>query len=179
MSAEPQLERSVLERKEREELQTIARALGAEPSSRAKKADLVDMILAQAGIAPAAGDTNGSATAAPEKPKRTRRASSSASSANGAETAAEATVEAAAAEPSEAAAEDTPAEPAGTGIRPPVEVGARQQRSRTALSGALQAGADEGCAPSDLVAHDVGVAGVAEQRGDARVVVVTRDLALA
>ena len=49
--SEPVLERSVLERKERDELQTIARAMGAEPGSRARKADLVDIILSKAGIA--------------------------------------------------------------------------------------------------------------------------------
>src|SRR3954453_22901721 len=48
--SEPVLERSVLERKERDELQTIAKALGAKPPARAKKADLVDLILATAGI---------------------------------------------------------------------------------------------------------------------------------
>jgi transcription termination factor Rho len=48
--SEPVLERSVLERKERDELQTIAKALGAKPPARAKKADLVDLILTTAGI---------------------------------------------------------------------------------------------------------------------------------
>jgi hypothetical protein len=48
--SEPVLERSVLERKERDELQTIARALGAQPPSRMKKADLVDLVLRTAGI---------------------------------------------------------------------------------------------------------------------------------
>jgi transcription termination factor Rho len=53
--SEPVLERSVLERKERDELQTIAKALGAKATSRAKKADLVDLILTTAGVsAPAA-----------------------------------------------------------------------------------------------------------------------------
>jgi transcription termination factor Rho len=52
--SEPVLERSVLERKERDELQTIAKALGAKPPARAKKADLVDLILATAGITPPA-----------------------------------------------------------------------------------------------------------------------------
>ena len=52
--SEPVLERSVLERKERDELQTIARALGAEPPARMKKADLVDLVLRSAGIT--AGD---------------------------------------------------------------------------------------------------------------------------
>ena len=50
--SEPVLERSVLERKERDELLTIAKALGAKPPARAKKADLVDLILTTAGISP-------------------------------------------------------------------------------------------------------------------------------
>src|SRR5215212_899684 len=54
---DPVLERSVLERKERDELQTIAKALGAKPSARAKKADLVDLILTTAGID--TGSSNG------------------------------------------------------------------------------------------------------------------------
>ncbi len=52
--SEPVLERSVLERKEREELQTIARAMGVEPAARARKADLIDAILSAAGITEAA-----------------------------------------------------------------------------------------------------------------------------
>jgi len=52
--SDPVLERSVLERKERDELQTIARALGIKPPARAKKADIVDLILTSAGITPAA-----------------------------------------------------------------------------------------------------------------------------
>ena len=48
--SEPVLERSVLERKERDELQTIAKALGAKATSRAKKADLVELILTTAGV---------------------------------------------------------------------------------------------------------------------------------
>jgi transcription termination factor Rho len=43
------LERSVLERKDRNELQTIATAMGAKPPSRARKAEIVDLILQQAG----------------------------------------------------------------------------------------------------------------------------------
>jgi transcription termination factor Rho len=68
MSVEPQaLERSVLERKSAEELQAIAEALGAKTPSRARKADLVDAILREAGVetAPPEGE-------APERPKRTR-----------------------------------------------------------------------------------------------------------
>src|SRR5438132_14149855 len=51
MSVEPQaLERSVLEAKERDELSTIAEALGRKPSSRASKAGLVDAILQGIGV---------------------------------------------------------------------------------------------------------------------------------
>ena len=74
MSTEPQaLERSVLERKEREELAAIATALGAKPAARASKATLIDQILREAGV-----------EAAPEaKPKR-GRGSKAAASDNGA-----------------------------------------------------------------------------------------------
>ena len=48
--SEPQLERSVLEAKEREELVAIADALGARPGPRAKKADLITHILRATGI---------------------------------------------------------------------------------------------------------------------------------
>jgi transcription termination factor Rho len=62
MSVEPStLERSALERKDREELTTIAQALGAKPPSRARKAEIVQLILELTGVeqpsgAPAAGD---------------------------------------------------------------------------------------------------------------------------
>ena len=62
------LERSVLERKERDELHTIAEALGVKPGTRTKKADLIQTILVAAGVepappAPAEGEV---------KPRRTR-----------------------------------------------------------------------------------------------------------
>ena len=64
--SETQLERSVLEAKERDELFAIADALGAKPGARAKKADLVTQILRATGIEPDDG-------ADPvEKPRRTR-----------------------------------------------------------------------------------------------------------
>ena len=48
--SEPQLERSVLEAKEREELYAIADALGTNPGSRAKKSDLITQILRATGV---------------------------------------------------------------------------------------------------------------------------------
>ena len=57
-----QLERSFLERKERDELHAIAAALSLKASTRLKKADIIDLIL-QATVAPPNGDaatqTNG------------------------------------------------------------------------------------------------------------------------
>ena len=78
MSGEHQLERSVLEGKERDELHAIADALGVKPGSRTKKADLVDKILQATGVTAETngssdngnGSSNGDAPA--EKPKRTR-----------------------------------------------------------------------------------------------------------
>lgn len=51
MSIEPEaLDRSVLESKGRDELQAIAAAIGAKPGSRARKAQIVDSILAATGV---------------------------------------------------------------------------------------------------------------------------------
>ncbi|HJL89658.1 MAG TPA: hypothetical protein QF905_04925, partial [Acidimicrobiales bacterium] len=61
-----QLERTALETKDRDELTTIATALGGKPGSRSRKAEIVDLILDLAGVdgAPSAGSANGSAPAA-------------------------------------------------------------------------------------------------------------------
>ena len=48
--SEPQLERSVLQAKDRDELVAIAGALGVAPTSRAKKADIITQILRATGI---------------------------------------------------------------------------------------------------------------------------------
>ncbi|HEX9548900.1 MAG TPA: hypothetical protein VF942_16285, partial [Acidimicrobiales bacterium] len=63
--SEPQLERSVLEAKDREELYAIADALGTKPGTRTKKADLIAQILRATGV-----DVDASAAA--EKPRRSR-----------------------------------------------------------------------------------------------------------
>ncbi|HUB72110.1 MAG TPA: transcription termination factor Rho [Acidimicrobiales bacterium] len=60
-----QLERSVLEAKERDELFAIAQALGSSPGPRTKKADLVSQILQVTGVDQATSP-------AVEKPRRTR-----------------------------------------------------------------------------------------------------------
>jgi transcription termination factor Rho len=64
--SEPQLERSVLEAKEREELYAIADALGTKPGSRTKKADLIAQILTATGVQSDVQEQP------PEKPRRAR-----------------------------------------------------------------------------------------------------------
>ena len=72
MSADTQqLERSALERKDRDELHTIAVALGGKPGSRARKAEIVDLILELAGVStPAAAEAAPSRPPASEAPAR-------------------------------------------------------------------------------------------------------------
>ncbi|HVC69727.1 MAG TPA: transcription termination factor Rho [Acidimicrobiales bacterium] len=85
MAAEQQLERSVLERKEREELRAIAEAMALDTNSRSKKADIIDQILRAAGVdakgtaGPAAGSENANG-AAPARPRS--RASSARAATN-------------------------------------------------------------------------------------------------
>src|SRR5205085_11367092 len=71
MATEQQIDRSVLAGKDRDELHTIAGAIGVKAATRMRKADLIDAILAAAngGEPPAAAD----ATAEPAaKPRRVR-----------------------------------------------------------------------------------------------------------
>jgi transcription termination factor Rho len=72
MSPEQQIERSVLAGKDREELQTIAGAMGVTATSRMRKADLIDAILT-AGDANGANGSDGDAS----KPRRVRSARAS------------------------------------------------------------------------------------------------------
>jgi len=97
VSVEPQaLERSVLERKERDELAAIAEAMGVKAGARTSKANLIGQILREAGIE--TGD---------DKPKRATKAKSE----NGAGTDAAEQTDAPAKE-KEADAEDPSEEPA-------------------------------------------------------------------
>ncbi len=77
MTAEQQLERSVLEGKERDELQAIAQAMALKSTTRTKKADLIDRILEATGVT--VDGANGAGPSAPaEKPARRSRATQSA-----------------------------------------------------------------------------------------------------
>src|SRR5271167_1632616 len=64
MTAEQQLERSVLEGKERDELSAIAQAMSLKTTSRTKQADIIDRILDATGVTSgtaASGSSNGDA----------------------------------------------------------------------------------------------------------------------
>jgi len=54
-----QLERSILERKERDELHAIASAMALKPPSRSRKADIIDLILTATGVGPDAEAASG------------------------------------------------------------------------------------------------------------------------
>jgi len=76
MTAEQQLERSVLEGKERDELSAIAQAMSLKTTSRTKKADIIDQILDATGVTSGSngdGKTAG-AEAIEAKPARRSRA---------------------------------------------------------------------------------------------------------
>jgi transcription termination factor Rho len=77
MTAEQQLERSVLESKERDELHAIAQAMSLKTTSRTKKADIIDQILEATGVSgpdEPTRTTNGTAEGNGTKPatRRTR-----------------------------------------------------------------------------------------------------------
>ena len=114
MTAEQQLERSVLEGKERDELSAIAQAMSLKTTTRTKKADIIDRILDATGVTnngeangtsngtsngdAATGETNGT------KPARRPRASAAAAAAAVAEVEAPAVMETATDDTPEASA---------------------------------------------------------------------------
>src|SRR5829696_4530400 len=101
------LERSALERKDREELTTIAQALGAKPPSRARKAEIVQMILELTGVASPADRPTADAAVEPSS------ADSDAAAASGAPGRGEAPASAAGGAPAPGAAPATAPAPAG------------------------------------------------------------------
>ena len=118
MSGEQQLERSVLENKERDELHAIADAMGLKPGARTKKADLVDNILRATGVDVGDPESNGSGPSgeAAAKPRRGR------------------TTRARASEP---AGTEVTTQPDGDGTGPPAKA------EGTDDSGATTAGSDD------------------------------------
>ena len=73
MSPEQQIERSMLAGKDRDELHTIAGAVGVKSATRMRKADLIDAILgATDGGRTGAGDSSGGGSDGGDHPKRVR-----------------------------------------------------------------------------------------------------------
>lgn len=68
-----QLERSALESKERDELVTIAVALGGKPAARAKKSTIIDLILELTGVTSAAAESSAEPLDAEPTPARRPR----------------------------------------------------------------------------------------------------------
>jgi len=84
MTAEQQLERSVLESKERDELHAIAQALSVKTNTRTKKADIIDGILKATGVAVEGETANGHAPGPSEAgARRTPRSRSTAGNGGG------------------------------------------------------------------------------------------------
>ena len=123
MTAEQQLERSVLEGKERDELSAIAQAMSLKTTTRTKKADIIDQILQATGVtaepsAPAGSngsDTNG------DKPSRRPRVAAAADAGALTDVSAPAEVSV----PAEAGAQTTsePPRPAGAEAPPTASAG--------------------------------------------------------
>jgi transcription termination factor Rho len=90
MTAEQQLERSVLEGKERDELSAIAQAMSLKTTSRTKKADIIDQILDATGVTSGSvtgAESNGDGAKAPTNgAKPTRRSRSAAATSDSADT---------------------------------------------------------------------------------------------
>lgn len=84
MSTESQLERSVLEKKERDELVQIAGAMQIKTTTRIKKSDIVDLILVAAGVMEPK-EVSPTPTKAPSKRTTTRSAKGGTSSSSKAE----------------------------------------------------------------------------------------------
>jgi transcription termination factor Rho len=88
VSTDQQMERSLLLKKERAELQLIAQAMSLPVTTRARKGDIIDAILRAAGVEPDAATEPGDGSTsevAPDKapPVRTRRNARSAPASNG------------------------------------------------------------------------------------------------
>ena len=79
MSPDQQIERSMLDGKDREQLHTIAGAVGVKGATRMRKADLIEAILATSNAANGGGDSGSgeSGSASEAKPRRVRSARAS------------------------------------------------------------------------------------------------------
>ncbi len=134
MAAEQQLERSVLERKEREELRAIAQAMSLDTNSRSKKADIIDQILQAAGV-----DVSASSAGNGEAPARTRARNGTRRSAEAVETV-------------EGAEADNAAPASGNGSKAPAAVASAESDPEPAAVTSAPASTNGAEAPPDAEA---------------------------
>ena len=127
MSQEQQLERSVLESKERDELHAIAEALGLKPASRTTKANLVGQILRATGVEV---DSNGEGAAPGASPAREKASpnGSQAAGSDGPPVDASAVAPGAAPAPATEAGGEPPVTAQGGDLAPPAEPEARPEQ---------------------------------------------------
>ena len=162
MTAEQQLERSVLEGKERDELHAIAQALSVKTTTRTKKADIIDGILKATGVAvddggttnggPPGGETAGNgAGSGPTRPLAPARTSSRKPRGSASSTAASSAS-------ADAAREATPGAVLGTMTLHPTGD----------LRSASEDGSGDGTSPTDRNEARGRGTGPIERRGDAR-----------
>jgi len=143
MTAEQQLERSVLEGKERDELSAIAQAMSLKTTTRTKKADIIDRILDATGVTTPSAATNGDSTNGDSAHGASNGDGNGSKPARRPRAAAAAVTEAAeltASEPSEAAPEAAPAESAQSEGGPAVFVEPPELSDGNEPSGAQQNG---------------------------------------
>ena len=170
------LERSALERKDRDELVTIAKALGGKPPARAKKAAIVDLVLELTGVGgngPAPDEAPEATPApAPAKASRARKAPPAA------EPPAEWEAEASAGEPpaeAEAPAKDRNGQEAGPGQAAPPQgqgggsdedEGGNRRRRRRGRNRDREGGAATGGAPEEYTGEPLEVEGHLDLRDE-------------
>src|SRR6516225_9606117 len=118
MTAEQQLERSVLEGKERDELSAIAQAMSLKTTSRTKKADIIDQILDATGVTSGSNGDGTAPGADADEAKPARRSRAAVASTDPADARGAATAEASPPEPA-ASAGGAPTEAAPTGAAGP------------------------------------------------------------
>ncbi|HVB92446.1 MAG TPA: transcription termination factor Rho [Acidimicrobiales bacterium] len=122
MTAEQQLERSVLEGKERDELSAIAQAMSLKTTTRTKKADIIDQILDATGVHTNGDSTNGDAAVGERPARRPRSSIASTGGGSGSEAGTEAGTDdtaPAASDAAHASAELTAGSPADTADNSP------------------------------------------------------------
>ncbi len=144
MTAEQQLERSVLEGKERDELSAIAQAMSLKTTTRTKKADIIDQILHATGVTSGATANGGSGSVdvVANGAKPTRRSRTAAANSSAVDTAAE---------PAPPAAEPAPADTVAEAAPPPLAPDSSADAAARPTAASAEAASDADAGPAVFV----------------------------